>query len=116
VKTKKRIIDKRFFRRQISHLGYSLLIGIFISRKATFIRTFKGRDYGIDFSLDQLATLLNPFYFCRMNMKYIVALSAITGIIAYSGSHLKLKLSVPVDEDILVSREMVQEFKAWLDR
>ena len=88
----------------------------FSSGKATFIRTFKGRDYGIDFSLDQLATLLNPADFCRVNRKYIIALTAINDIITYSGSRLKLKLSVPADEDILVSRERVQGFKSWLDR
>ena len=88
----------------------------FSSEKSTFIRTLNGRDYGIDFSLDQLTSLLNPASFCRVNRKYIVALSAITDIITYSGSRLKLKLSVPADEDILVSRERVQGFKAWLDR
>ncbi len=88
----------------------------FISEKSTFIRTSGGRDYGIDQSLDQLSSLLNPNDFFRVSRKHIVALSAIKDIIAYSGSRLKLKLSVQTDEDIIVSREKVTEFKEWLDR
>jgi DNA-binding LytR/AlgR family response regulator len=88
----------------------------FSSEKYTFIRTIAGRDYGIDQSLDQLSNLLNPNDFFRVSRKHIVALSAIKDIIAYSGSRLKVKLSVATDEDVLVSREKVAEFKGWLDR
>ena len=88
----------------------------FSSDKYTFIRTTSGRDYGIDFSLEQIVTMVNPSLFFRVSRKHIVALSAINDIIAYSGSRLKVKLSVQSDEDILVSREKVAEFKEWLDR
>lgn len=88
----------------------------FSSEKYTFIRNTAGRDYGIDFSLEQVATMVNPSVFFRVSRKHIVAISAIKDIIAYSGSRLKLKLSVPADEDILVSREKVAEFKAWLEK
>jgi DNA-binding LytR/AlgR family response regulator len=88
----------------------------FSSDKYTFIRTTSGRDYGIDSTLEQVMTMVNPMDFFRVSRKHIVALSAIKDIIAYSGSRLKLKLSVQTDEDIIVSREKVTEFKEWLDR
>lgn len=88
----------------------------FSSEKYTFIRTTSGRDYGIDQSLEQVAVVVNPSNFFRVSRKHIIALAAVIDIIAYSGSRLKLKLSVPTDEDILVSREKVAEFKEWLDR
>jgi len=83
--------------------------------KATFIRTSEQRDYAIDFSLDQLTELLDPAAFFRISRKYIVALHSITDIVAYSGNRLKLKLSVPAEDDILVSRDRVNDFKAWLN-
>jgi DNA-binding LytR/AlgR family response regulator len=89
---------------------------IFSSEKYTFIRTTAGRDYGIDQSLEQMAVVVNPKDFFRVSRKYVVALSAIADIISYSGSRLKLKLTVKTDEDIIVSREKVAEFKEWLDR
>ncbi len=88
----------------------------FSSEKYTFIRTTAGRDYGIDQSLEQVAVAVNPKNFFRVSRKYVVALSSIADIISYSGSRLKLKLIVPTDEDIIVSREKVTEFKEWLDR
>lgn len=89
---------------------------IFSSDKSTFIRTKNGRDYGIDYSLDQLDGLINPATFFRVSRKFIVSIDAIADIITYSGSRLKLKLVVETDDDVLVSREKVAEFKNWLDR
>lgn len=89
---------------------------IFSSDKSTFIRTKNGRDYGIDYSLDQLDGLINPATFFRVSRKFIVSIDAIADIITYSGSRLKLKLVVETDDDVLVSREKVAEFKSWLDR
>ena len=89
---------------------------LFSSEKYTFIRTISGRDYGIDSTLEQVMNMVNPSEFFRVSRKHIIAISAIKDIIAYSGSRLKLKLSIPTDEDILVSREKVAEFKEWLDR
>lgn len=88
----------------------------FYSEKYTFIRTISGRDYGIDSTLDRVMAAVNPHQLFRVSRKYIIALSAIKDIIAYSGSRLKIKLSVATDEDIIVSREKVSEFKQWLDR
>ncbi len=88
----------------------------FSSEKYTFIRTHAPRDYAIDFSLEQVMETVNPNQFFRVSRKHIVALSAIKDIIAYSGSRLKIILTAAADEDVLVSRERVNEFKEWLDR
>jgi DNA-binding LytR/AlgR family response regulator len=85
------------------------------SEKSTYIRTLKGRDYDIDLTLDQVMIQVNPTIFFRVSRKYIISLHAITDIIAYSGSRLKVKLTIPTNDDVLVSRERVNDFKAWLD-
>ncbi|MHC1704169.1 MAG: LytR/AlgR family response regulator transcription factor [Tenuifilaceae bacterium] len=91
-------------------------VATFISmEKSTFIRTFNSRDYGIDFTLDQLEELLDPKNFFRINRKFIINIKSIQDIIAYSNSRLKLKLSISTDEDIIVSRERVVAFKKWLE-
>jgi len=48
--------------------------------------------------------------------KYIINLKAIADIISYSNSRLKIELKVENDEDIIVSREKVKCFKAWLEK
>ena len=82
--------------------------------KATFIFTSKQRNYVIDYSLDQLQTLLNPERFFRINRKFIVSLDYIDEIIAWSNSRLKIKIPGIEEENIIVARERTREFKEWL--
>ena len=83
--------------------------------KCTFLQNKSGRDYGISYSLDQLEDLLDPAQFFRINRKFIVSFSAISDIISYSNSRLKVKLNSNKADDLIVSREKVQDFKQWLE-
>lgn len=84
--------------------------------KATFASLGDSRKHIVDFTLDQLEEVLDPQKFFRINRKYIVAAHAIQDMISYTNSRLKLVLKTSDDNDIIVSRERVQEFKDWLDR
>ncbi len=84
--------------------------------KATFIRTSNGHTYCIDYALDQLEPMLDPEICFRINRKYIVHIRACTSILAWTNSRLRLKIEGIDDNDIIVARERVQEFKSWLDR
>jgi len=83
--------------------------------KATFAVTSDGRKHVLDFTLDQLAELIDPVKFFRINRKYIVSVSSIKDMISHTNSRLKLILKSSDDEDVIVARERVQEFKDWLD-
>ncbi len=48
--------------------------------------------------------------------KYIVGIIPIQYMISYINSLLKLILKTSDDNDVIVARERVQEFKDWLDR
>ena len=82
--------------------------------KATFIFTSNQRNYIIDYSLDQLQTLLNPERFFRINRKYIVSLNYIDEIFTWSNSRLKIKIPGLEEENIIVARDRTREFKEWL--
>jgi len=84
--------------------------------KATFIHTSSNRDYCIDYSIDQLENLLDPEQCFRISRKYIVSIQACSNILAWTNSRLRLKIEGINDDDIIVSRERVQDFKDWLDR
>jgi len=83
--------------------------------KYTFLQNNSGRDYAINYTLDQLEELLDPAQFFRINRKFIVSLSSISDIISYSNSRLKVKLNTNESDDLIVSREKVQDFKKWLE-
>ena len=87
---------------------------IYSQDKATYIRTNENRDYLIDDTLDQVFTSLNPKIFFRINRKFIIPFDSIKDIISYTNSRLELKLHHYNDEKIIVSREKVKDFKAWI--
>ncbi|MDO9254774.1 MAG: LytTR family DNA-binding domain-containing protein [Bacteroidales bacterium] len=84
--------------------------------KATYLHTTSHRDYCIDYSVDQLESLLDPGNCFRISRKYIVSIHACSNILAWTNSRLRLKIEGIGDDDIIVARERVQEFKEWLDR
>jgi DNA-binding LytR/AlgR family response regulator len=69
----------------------------------------------LDYTLDQLEGMLDPKKFFRLNRKYIASFPSIAEIHTYSNSRLKIKLANCADNDILISREKVGDFKDWLD-
>ena len=82
--------------------------------KGTYIRTLDGRDYLIDAILEAVENELNPKDFFRISRKFIVPLKAIKEIQIHSNSRLKVILPTYKDDEVIVSREKVQEFKTWL--
>lgn len=89
----------------------------FIKERCNFINAGKGNNYAIDYSLDKVEDIIDPKIFFRVNRNFIVNFSAIQDVVIYSTGRLKIILSGWEDEDeILVSRERVAEFKEWMDR
>ncbi len=83
--------------------------------KAVFLQNRQGRDYAVNYSLDQLEELLDPENFYRISRRYIVAFNSIKDIISYSNSRLLLQLETNNSDDLVVSRERVQKFRQWLE-
>lgn len=91
----------------------------FSLEKATLLQSTDGRKYVVDYSMEQLESLLDPQQFFRLNRAYLARQAAIADIIHYTNSRLQtvLKPAPPESEGpVLVSREKVSVFKGWLDR
>lgn len=100
---------------KIKSLPFEEIIAFYSLEKATYIHTISNRDYCIDYSIDQLERMLDPTKCFRINRKYIVSIIACNNILAWTNSRLRLKIEGINDEDIIVARERVQDFKNWLD-
>ena len=83
--------------------------------KSAFLQNRQGRDYAINYSLDQVEELLDPEKFFRINRRYLVAFDAIKDIVSYSSSRLQIRLESTGSDDLVVSRERVQKFRKWLE-
>lgn len=88
----------------------------FSENKATYIHTHENRNYLLDGSLEFWFDQLDPEQFFRVNRTFVVHINAIKDIISYTNSRLKLILHSFNQEEIIVSRERVKDFKSWIDR
>lgn len=81
----------------------------------TYLHDREGKKWPMDQSLDHLEEVLHPLEFFRVNRKFLISLKAIDQIHSYFNSRLMLKLLPSSDEDIIVSRDRVSDFKRWMD-
>lgn len=82
--------------------------------KGTYLHTLDNRDYLVDSSLEVVESELNPKDFFRINRKYIVPLKSIKEIQMHTNSRLKLILPTYKEDDVIVARERVNDFKDWI--
>jgi len=89
----------------------------YVFEKGVYLKTFGGRSYPLEYTLDKLETMLDPAVFFRINRKYIVNMEAISSMVAYSRGRVKLGLKPPADDetDTIVSIDRSAGFKRWLN-
>ena len=86
----------------------------FSENKGTYIHTFDNRNFLIETTLELLEQDLDPAEFFRVSRKFIIPLKAIKEIVVHSNSRLKVILPSYKDEEVIVSREKVADFKNWI--
>jgi two-component system response regulator LytT len=90
-------------------------ISCFYSKnKGTYLFT-DNREYPIEQTLGDLETQLNPKDFFRISRNALVNLRHIDNITTHSGSRYQLVIK-NVEEELIVSRERVNDFKTWLEK
>ncbi len=113
--------DKNFKTRFTVKIGQHLKVittdeieCFFSENKGTYIHTLDNRNYLIDGTLELLENDLDPKNFFRVSRKFIIPLKSIKEILLFSNSRLKVILPTYKDDEVIVSREKVQEFKTWI--
>ena len=114
-------IDRTFKKRFTIKMGQQLkMINIdevecfFSENKGTYLHTFENRNYLLDSTLEQLETELDPQNFFRVSRKFIIPMKGIKEIQLHSNSRLKVILPSYKEDEVIVSREKVTDFKNWL--
>ncbi|UOQ52551.1 LytR/AlgR family response regulator transcription factor [Hymenobacter cellulosivorans] len=74
-----------------------------------------GRRYVVDYTLEQLESLLDPSHFFRLNRQYLAHLQAVQRLHPHFNGKLKLDLSPAPSEEVMVSKEKAGAFKNWLE-
>lgn len=115
-------LPKEYKKRFTVKLGDKILIlstsdiAYFYSEdKATFIVTNEGKRYISDLTLDALEEQLSPKDYFRLSRGCITHIQSIKSVSRYFNSRLKVILTPPVLEDVLVSRIRIPQFLKWLE-
>jgi DNA-binding LytR/AlgR family response regulator len=112
-----RVFKKRFtikVGQQLKMITIDEIECFYSENKGTYLHTFDNRNYLLDVTLEQLENELDPQNFYRVSRKYIIPMKAIKEIQIYSNSRLKVILPTYKEDEVIVSREKVAEFKSWI--
>ncbi|SDS67426.1 DNA-binding response regulator, LytR/AlgR family [Formosa sp. Hel1_31_208] len=82
--------------------------------KGTYAFTSEGRNYLLDTTLEQLEDELEPHKFFRISRKFFVNINGIKDMVSYTNSRLQIKLNTFNEQEVIVARERVKDFKSWL--
>jgi len=84
--------------------------------KIVYLVDKEGNRFIINFTLEKLAPLLDPHDFFRLNRKLIIHSGAIDQVKPFHNNRLKVLLKgISTDEEMIISRERVVDFKAWAE-
>lgn len=83
--------------------------------KATYAFTKEGKNYLLDYTLDKIEELVTPKLFFRINRGQLIKIDAIKEISVFYNSRLKIILNHYSEQELIVSREKVNDFKIWLE-
>ncbi len=76
----------------------------------------EGNRYVVEHTMENLEDELDPQQFFRLNRSFIVSIDAIQQVKPYYNSRLKLSVKcITNQEDMVVSRDRVADFKQWAD-
>jgi DNA-binding LytR/AlgR family response regulator len=81
--------------------------------RVVYIFTGQGREFIVDFKMEELDEVLDPKLFFRINRTFTLHINGIKDVIIHSNSRLKVVLHQAFDEELIVSREKVNPFKLW---
>ncbi|MEQ9592846.1 MAG: LytTR family DNA-binding domain-containing protein [Cyclobacteriaceae bacterium] len=87
----------------------------FADGRDVYMITTQQRKFIIDYTLEGLEDIIDPKIFYRVNRSYILNISAISDVVVYSNSRLKISTHGKWEREIIVSRDKVSQFKQWFD-
>lgn len=110
---------KRFLVKTAGRLSFIPIedIAYFFSDEGnTFITTKSGERFLVEHTMEEIEQEISKVQFFRINRKMIMHIDAITRIEPHFNNRFIIETQPVFDEEIIVSRLRVAEFKDWLDQ
>jgi len=84
--------------------------------RVNFFRCYDNKSYIVDYTMDDIESVIDPTMFFRVNRALIISVNAVDQIQPYFGNRLALRLKPEYEKEALVSREKVSDFKIWMGK
>jgi DNA-binding LytR/AlgR family response regulator len=88
----------------------------YIDERSTLFKTSDNRKLVIDYTLDEIESMLDEHRFFRINRSFIVSIESVRQMNDFFNSRLILKLHPEINKEVIVSREKVNDFKKWMGK
>jgi len=102
------------FRDELKSISTDSIAFIHSENKTSHLYTKAAEMFILDQNMEELESQLDPQFFFRANRQFIIAFGSIKSNHQYFNGKIKVLLTLPTKEEVLVSRERATEFKIWL--
>lgn len=99
---------------KLQHIAVEEVAYFFSKHKISFIKTYGGHEWMLDYTMDEIVQMLDPNRFFRLNRQIIAALTAVEKVHLHFNQKLLIQLHPPFTEEVIVSRERAKDFRRWL--
>ncbi|GAB3804559.1 hypothetical protein GCM10028819_36270 [Spirosoma humi] len=104
-----------YWKDELVVIGTDQIAYFHTEQSLTHIYCQDAKVYTSNTSLDELQKELDADQFFRANRQFLISIRAIEKIFLYGKHQLKIAISPPPPEDILISKNKAAEFKQWLN-
>ena len=87
----------------------------YVRHETSTMVCFDRQEYFLNYSLENIQTLLSDKQFFRLNRQYLVSFKAIKEVERYFARKLLVNLVIPAIDKLIVSKEKLSSFLHWLD-
>lgn len=104
------------YREQIIPVRVNEIQFVYASEGTVHLHTAKDKSYLIQYTIEQLETMLNPQQFFRANRQFIINRDVVKNIEHYFNRKLYVSTSIETPERIIISKIKAQPFLRWMEQ
>lgn len=103
------------FREKLIPVDVSKISWFCTVNEVVYAGTADGKQYVMDFTMEQLEQQIDPGLFFRANRQFIINRTAVLEANFYFNGRLSIKMKPDAPGKILISKARVPQFKAWMN-
>ncbi len=87
----------------------------YVKHESSIMVCVDRKEYTVNYSLDQIQTLLTGKQFFRVNRQYLVNFNAVKEVEHYFARKLLVNLIIATTQKLIVPKEKARQFLHWLE-